>query len=62
LGSVEYGQVMIIADEAEKIGESVEVMSTLKTGYQPIGKVFRMDSDNKKQQFFYPFCFKIKTA
>jgi hypothetical protein len=53
---------MIIADEAEKIGESVEVMSTLKTGYQPIGKVFRMDSDNKKQQFFYPFCFKIKTA
>ena len=62
LGSVEYGQVTIIADEADKIGESVEVMSILKTGYQPKGKVFRMDSDNKKQQFFYPFCFKIIIA
>jgi len=62
LGSVEYGQVTIIADEADKIGESVEVMSILKTGYQPKGKVFRMDSDNKKQQFFYPYCFKIIIA
>ena len=62
LGSVEYGQVTIIADEAEKIGDSVEVMSILKTGYQPKGKVFRMDTDNKKQQFFYPFCFKIIIA
>jgi len=62
LGSVEYGQVTIIADEAEKIGESVEVMSILKTGYQPKGKVFRMDSDNRRQQFFYPFCFKIIIA
>jgi hypothetical protein len=59
LGSVEYGQVTIIADEADNIGESIEVMSILKTGYQPKGKVFRMDSDNKKQQFFYPYCMKI---
>jgi hypothetical protein len=62
LGSVEYGQVTLIADEADKIGESLEVMSILKTGYQPKGKVFRMDTDNKKQQFFYPFCFKIIIA
>ena len=62
LGSVEYGQVTIIADEADNIGESIEVMSILKTGYQPKGKVFRMDSDNKKQQFFYPYCMKIIIA
>jgi hypothetical protein len=62
LGSVEHGQVTIIADEADNIGESIEVMSILKTGYQPKGKVFRMDSDNRKQQFFYPYCMKIIIA
>jgi hypothetical protein len=62
LGSIEHGQVTIIADEADNIGESIEVMSILKTGYQPKGKVFRMDTDNKKQQFFYPFCFKMIIA
>jgi hypothetical protein len=34
-------------------------MAMLKVGYQPNAKVPRMNNDNTKMEFFYPFCFKI---
>jgi len=34
-------------------------MAMLKVGYQPNAKVPRMNNDNSKMEFFYPFCFKI---
>jgi len=59
LGSIEFGQVTIIADEADKIDLSQQIMSILKTGYHIKGKVPRMDKDNKIQEFFNTYCFKI---
>ena len=59
LGSVEYGQVTIIAEEIDKLDEYIQIMNMLKTGYQPNAKVPRMNSDNDRMDFFYPFCFKI---
>ena len=62
LGSVEYGQITIIAEEIDKLDESVQIMNMLKTGYQPNAKVPRMNNENDKMDFFYPFCFKILIA
>lgn len=59
LGDKEYGQCTIVADESEGIEESLEIMSILKDGYQTKHKVPRMDSDNKKPEWYYPFCEKI---
>lgn len=62
LGSVEYGQVTIIAEEIDKLDESIPIMNMLKTGYQPNAKVPRMNNDNDKMDFFFPFCIKILIA
>ncbi|HEX7179458.1 MAG TPA: hypothetical protein VF220_06995 [Nitrososphaeraceae archaeon] len=59
LGSVEYGQVTIVAEEIDKLDENSQIMNMLKTGYQPNAKVPRMNNDNDKMDFYYPFCFKI---
>jgi hypothetical protein len=62
LGRIEYGQCTIVADEAEKIDKSSDIMSVLKTGYQIKGKVPRMNMSNETQQFFYTYCFKMIIA
>ena len=62
LGSVEYGQVTIVAEEIDKLDENSQIMNMLKTGYQPNAKVPRMNNDNDKMDFYYPFCFKILIA
>jgi hypothetical protein len=59
LGNVEYGQVTIIADESEGLEQSSEIMSIIKDGYQKKHKVPRMDNDNERAEWYYPFCFKI---
>jgi hypothetical protein len=59
LGTIEYGQVTIVADESEGIEDSLDIMSILKDGYQTKHKVPRMDSDNKKTEWYYPFCIKL---
>ncbi len=58
-GTVEYGQVTIIVEEFDKMEENNQIMAMLKVGYQPNAKVPRMNNDNSKMEFFYPFCFKI---
>jgi hypothetical protein len=62
LGSVEYGQVTIIAEEIDKLDENPQIMNMLKTGYQPNAKVPRMNNDNDKMDFYFPFCIKILIA
>jgi hypothetical protein len=62
LGRIEYGQCTIVADEAEKIDKSSDIMSVLKTGYQIKGKVAHMNMNNETQQFFYTYCLKMIIA
>ena len=58
-GTIEYGQVTIVSEEFDKMDENGQVMAMLKVGYQPNARVPRMNNDNSKMEFFYPFCFKI---
>jgi len=58
-GTVEFGQVTIIAEEIDRLDENSGVMSLLKEGYQPNAKVPRMTNDNDKMEFFYPYSQKI---
>jgi hypothetical protein len=62
LGKIEFGQCTIIADEAEKIDKSPDIMSTLKTGYNIKGRVARTNSNTWKQEFFWTYCFKMIIA
>ncbi len=62
LGTLEPGQCTLVADEAEKIDQSPEIMSTLKTGYQFKSKVARVNMNTGKQEFYYPYCLKIIIA
>ena len=62
LGKVEHGQCTLVADEAEKIDESLDIMAVLKTGYNLKGKVARMNMTNETQQFFYTYCLKMIIA
>ncbi|HEY9386335.1 MAG TPA: hypothetical protein VIP70_04800 [Nitrososphaeraceae archaeon] len=61
LGTIEPGQSTIIADEAEKIDQSSDIMSILKTGYHIKKKIARTNNNNNtwKQEFFFTYCFKI---
>jgi len=62
LGTLEPGQCTLIADEAEKIDQSPEIMSTLKTGYQFKSKVAKVNMNSGKQEFFYTYCLKMIIA
>jgi hypothetical protein len=62
LGTLEPGQCTLIADEAEKIDQSPEIMSTLKTGYQFKSKVARVNMNTGKQEFYYTYGFKMIIA
>jgi hypothetical protein len=59
LGTIEPGQCTIIADEAEKIDQSADIMSILKTGYHIKKKVAKTNSNTWKQEFFWTYCFKM---
>jgi hypothetical protein len=60
LGPIEAGQCIIIADEADKIHNSSELLSILKTGYTQLGRVSKVNMNTLKQEFFYSYCFKIR--
>jgi hypothetical protein len=61
-GTVEYGQVTIVVEEFDKMDENSQIMAMLKVGYQPNARVPRMNNDNSKMEFFYPFGLKIMIA
>lgn len=62
LGCVEIGQCTMVFDEADKIYERPELMSILKSGYSPIGRVSRINDNSRKPEYFRPFGFKIILA
>lgn len=62
LGTIEPGQCTLIAEEAEKIDQSQEIMSTLKTGYQFKSRIARINMKTGKQEFYYTYCFKMIIA
>jgi hypothetical protein len=46
------GQCTIVADEVEKIDQSLEILSILKTGYHIRGKVARTNNKIGNQNSF----------
>ena len=62
LGTLEFGQCSIVADEAEKIDKSLDIMSVLKTGYSIRGKVARINQNSWTQEFFWTYCIKTIIA
>jgi len=62
LGALEPGQVTIVAEEVDRLDENNQILNMLKTGYQPNAKVPRMNNDNDKMDYYYPYCFKILIA
>jgi hypothetical protein len=58
-GTNEPGQVTVVVEEFDRIDENSQVMAMLKVGYQPNAKVPRMNNENTRTDFYYPFCFKI---
>ena len=62
LGCVEVGQCTMVFDEADKIYERPELMSILKSGYSPIGRVSRINDYSRQPEYFMPFGFKIILA
>lgn len=59
LGTVEAGQITLILDEAEKIDQSQEMMSILKTGYDFRKKVSRINQFTGKPERFCTYCLKL---
>ena len=62
VGCVEAGQVTIVVEEIDKLDESTQAMNMLKVGYQPNAKVPRMNNDNDKMDFYFPYGIKILIA
>lgn len=59
LGSVEAGQIILILDEAEKVDQSQEMMSILKTGYDFRKHVSRINQNSGKPERFCTYCLKL---
>lgn len=62
LGTLEPGQCTIVADEAERLGESTDIMNIIKTGTSRDKKITRTDksaSNTWKLDWFYPYCYKL---
>lgn len=59
LGSVEAGQITLILDEAEKVDQSSDMKSILKTGYDFKKQVSRINQFTGKPEKFYAYCHKL---
>jgi hypothetical protein len=62
LGCIEIGQCTLVLDEAEKVCNNPDLVSILKSGYSPIGRVSRINDFSRQPEFFRPYCFKIIIA
>jgi hypothetical protein len=60
LGSFEAGQVVIVLDEAEKINDFPDMLTTLKAGYENGDLIPRSNTaGNYEVEFFYPYDLKF---
>jgi hypothetical protein len=62
LGTLEPGQCTIIADEAESIDRSPDLMNVLKTGYEIRGRVSKINLNTYQPEYFFTYCLKIIIA
>lgn len=59
LGSVEPGQITLVLDEAEKIDQSHDMMTILKTGYDYRKTVSKVNDFSRKPEKFFTYCQKL---
>ena len=60
LGNFEAGQVVIVLDEAEKINDFPDMLTTLKAGYENGDLIPRSNTaGNFEVEFFYPYSLKF---
>ena len=64
LGMIEPGQCTIIEDEGDRIDEDLEKMAILKTGYELMAKVpkINMNTFDQKPKWYYTYCLKMIIA
>jgi hypothetical protein len=62
LGTIEPGQCTLILDESDKMDESSDMMSILKTGYHYQKKVVKTNTNSWKQEFYWTYSFKVIIA
>jgi hypothetical protein len=62
LGKIEPGQSTLIIDEADKLGMSSDLMTTIKTGYEKKGKTPKVNPYTNKPEYFHSFGFKFISA
>jgi hypothetical protein len=64
LGVIEPGQCTIIEDEGDRIDEDLEKMAILKTGYELMAKVpkINMNTFDQKPKWYYTYCLKMIIA
>lgn len=62
LGSLQPVQCSIVADEAESIDKSPELMGILKAGYNITGRVSRINPFTNKSEYFFAYCLKVIIA
>ena len=59
LGPVEPGQITLVLDEAEKVDQSYDMMTILKTGYDYRKTVSKVNDISRKPEKFFTFCQKL---
>jgi hypothetical protein len=62
LGGIEPGQCTLILDEVDRLDESSEMQSILKTGYRYGKRVPKINTNSWNQEFFFTYCFKLFLA
>jgi hypothetical protein len=59
LGCIEVGQCAIVSDETGAIDKQPDLLSLLKTGYSPTGKISKINDFSRAPEYFYTYCFKM---
>jgi hypothetical protein len=62
LGPIEPGQCTLILDEADRIEESSDMQSILKTGNRYGKRVSKVNNNSWKTEYFYTYCWKCFLA
>jgi hypothetical protein len=56
---VEPGQCTLVLDESDKISEDIDILNTLKTGYDRNRRIPKTNTNNWKLEFFWTYCLKV---
>jgi hypothetical protein len=56
---VEPGQCTLVLDESDKISEDLDILNTLKTGYDRNRRIPKTNTNNWKLEFFWTYCLKV---